>query len=87
MTDHDTRATEGDEVEPTTADDKRAEIVRVADAIGYPISDCRVLGAMGHPGYSEEEAARVLSHWVARQVDLHTAVYRVTGAAGEIVTG
>ena len=86
MPDHDTRHQEGAD-EPTTVDEKRDEILRVADAIGYPISDRRVLGAMGHPGYGEEEAARVLSHWVARDVDLHTAVYRVTGAAGEVVDG
>ncbi len=56
-------------------------------AKGDPIADRLVLGSLGHPGYSEDEATQVLRRWVEDATPLGDVVRFVTGAPGEIVTG
>ncbi len=56
----------------TTAE-KQDEIMRVAAALQTQ-AEGRILGAMGHPGYSDNVARGVLNQWVAKEITLHQAL-------------
>ena len=59
--------------EPITKADKQDEIMRIGAELETE-SESRILGAMGHPGYSDAVARGVLNQWVENEINLHHAL-------------
>jgi len=59
----------------STSAGRRAEVLRIAKAL-KTASNQRILSALGHPGYGEQHATKVLDAWMSNEGQtLHALVY------------